>query len=136
MLAQAPGVAVIGDVESWIIRILYWGLLAIRVWAFVDCLIRKSAAFPAAGKLTKPGWALITALSAVIGYFLDPLNFLALISLIMFAFRPLPELAEYKTPLPGLFLTGASTHPGGGVFGASGLSAARVVGAALKKGRS
>lgn len=82
MLAQAPGVAVIGDVESWIIRILYWGLLAIRVWAFVDCLIRKSAAFPAAGKLTKPAWALITALSAVIGYFLDPLNFLALISLI------------------------------------------------------
>ena len=30
----------------------------------------------------------------------------------MFAFRPLPELAEYKTPIPGLFLTGASTHPG------------------------
>ncbi len=53
----------------------------------------------------------------------------------MFAFRPLPELAEYKTPIPGLFLTGASTHPGGGVFGASGLSAARVVGKALKKRR-
>ncbi len=51
----------------------------------------------------------------------------------MFAFRPLPEMAEYKTPLPGLFLTGASTHPGGGVFGASGLSAARVVGKELKK---
>jgi len=50
----------------------------------------------------------------------------------MFAFRPLPELAEYKTPIPGLFLTGASAHPGGGVFGASGLSAARVVGKELK----
>jgi len=44
----------------------------------------------------------------------------------------LPELAEYKTPIPGLFLTGASAHPGGGVFGASGLSAARVVGKELK----
>ena len=53
----------------------------------------------------------------------------------MFAFRPLPELAEYKTPIPGLFLTGASTHPGGGVFGASGLSAARVVGKALGRRR-
>ena len=53
----------------------------------------------------------------------------------MFAFRPLPELSEYKTPIPGLFLTGASTHPGGGVFGASGLSAARVVGRELKKRR-
>lgn len=53
----------------------------------------------------------------------------------MFSFRPLPELAEYKTPIPGLFLTGASTHPGGGVFGASGLSAARVVMDALKRKR-
>ncbi len=45
----------------------------------------------------------------------------------MFAWRPLPELAGYRTPLEGLYLTGASTHPGGGVFGASGRSAARVV---------
>ena len=45
----------------------------------------------------------------------------------MFAYRPLPELAGYRTPLRGLYLTGASTHPGGGVFGASGRSAARVV---------
>lgn len=52
----------------------------------------------------------------------------------MFLFRPLPELSSYRTPIPGLFLTGASTHPGGGVFGASGRSAARVVGKALGKG--
>lgn len=45
----------------------------------------------------------------------------------MFAMRPLPELSEYKTPITGLYLTGASMHPGGGVFGASGRSAARVV---------
>jgi phytoene dehydrogenase-like protein len=45
----------------------------------------------------------------------------------MFSYRPLPELAGYRTPVRGLFLTGASTHPGGGVFGASGRTAARVV---------
>ncbi len=45
----------------------------------------------------------------------------------MFFFRPLPEMASYRTPLAGLYLTGASTHPGGGVFGASGRSAAQVV---------
>jgi phytoene dehydrogenase-like protein len=45
----------------------------------------------------------------------------------MFFFRPLPELAGYRTPVGGLYLTGASTHPGGGVFGASGYNAARVV---------
>jgi phytoene dehydrogenase-like protein len=45
----------------------------------------------------------------------------------MFFFRPLPELAGYRTPLRGLYLTGASTHPGGGVFGASGMNTARAV---------
>ena len=46
----------------------------------------------------------------------------------MFSLRPLPELAGYRVPgVGGLYLTGASTHPGGGVFGASGRSAARVV---------
>ena len=44
----------------------------------------------------------------------------------MFSYRPLPELAGHRTPVRGLFLTGASTHPGGGVFGASGRTAARV----------
>ncbi|MEO7718672.1 MAG: NAD(P)/FAD-dependent oxidoreductase [Capsulimonas sp.] len=53
----------------------------------------------------------------------------------MFAFRPLPELSEYQSHIPGLFLTGASTHPGGGVFGASGASAARVVRKALGRRR-
>ncbi len=46
----------------------------------------------------------------------------------MFLWRPMPELAQYRLPqVPGLYLTGASTHPGGGVFGASGRSAARTV---------
>ena len=45
----------------------------------------------------------------------------------MFMFRPLPELSGYRTPIPGLYLTGASTHPGGGVFGASGRNAAQVI---------
>jgi phytoene dehydrogenase-like protein len=49
----------------------------------------------------------------------------------MFMFRPLPELAGYEVPgLPGLYLTGASTHPGGGVFAASGYNTAQVI---LKK---
>lgn len=44
----------------------------------------------------------------------------------MFALRPLPEWAGYRGPRRGLYLCGASTHPGGGVSGASGRSAARV----------
>jgi len=45
----------------------------------------------------------------------------------MFLYRPLPELAGYRTPIKNLYLTGASTHPGGGVFGASGRNTAHVV---------
>ena len=45
----------------------------------------------------------------------------------MFLWRPMPELSGYRVPgVDGLYLCGASTHPGGGVFGASGRSAARV----------
>ncbi len=46
----------------------------------------------------------------------------------MFAFRPLPELSEYRVPgIAGLYLTGASMHPGGGVFAASGYNTAHTV---------
>lgn len=46
----------------------------------------------------------------------------------MFAFRPTPALSGYTVPgLPGLYLAGASTHPGGGVSGNSGRTAARVL---------
>ena len=33
--------------------------------------------------------------------------------------RPSPMLAQYATPLEGLYLCGAGTHPGGGVMAAS-----------------
>jgi len=46
----------------------------------------------------------------------------------MFGFRPTPALSGYRVPgLAGLYLAGASTHPGGGVSGNSGRSAARVL---------
>jgi len=54
----------------------------------------------------------------------------------MFALRPLPELAGYRVPgLAGMYLTGASTHPGGGVFGASGRTAAHVILSDLRRAR-
>ncbi|GAA4404447.1 NAD(P)/FAD-dependent oxidoreductase [Fodinibacter luteus] len=39
-------------------------------------------------------------------------------------FRPTKGLGRPETPLPGLFLAGASAHPGGGVHGACGWNAA------------
>jgi phytoene dehydrogenase-like protein len=45
----------------------------------------------------------------------------------LFFMRPLPGWAHYRTPVSGLFLCGAGTHPGGGVTGAPGFNAAKVV---------
>lgn len=45
----------------------------------------------------------------------------------MFFMRPLPRWAHYKTPIDGLYLCGAGTHPGGGVTGAPGYNAAHIV---------
>jgi beta-carotene ketolase (CrtO type) len=44
----------------------------------------------------------------------------------MIFFRPLPELANYKTPVKSLFLTGAGTHPGGSISGMPGRNCARI----------
>ncbi len=45
----------------------------------------------------------------------------------MFTLRPFLGASSYRAPLRGLYLTGASTHPGGGIMGASGRNAARVL---------
>jgi phytoene dehydrogenase-like protein len=45
----------------------------------------------------------------------------------MLMLRPVPGAAQYGTPLAGLYLCGAGTHPGGGVMGAAGLNAASQV---------
>jgi phytoene dehydrogenase-like protein len=44
-----------------------------------------------------------------------------------FAFRPLIGWAQYRTPIKGLYLCSAGTHPGGGITGGPGANAAREV---------
>lgn len=50
----------------------------------------------------------------------------------LYTMRPLLGWARYRTPIDGLFLCGAGTHPGAGLTGASGALAARAI---LKKMR-
>ena len=45
----------------------------------------------------------------------------------IFSARPLLGLADYRTPVRGLYLCGAGAHPGGGVTGAPGYNAAREI---------
>ncbi len=45
----------------------------------------------------------------------------------VFFLRPVRGYADYRTPVAGLYLCGAGTHPGGGVSGANGRNCAREV---------
>ncbi len=45
----------------------------------------------------------------------------------MFSLRPIPGYGDYRTPIKGLYLCGAGTHPGGGVMGVAGRNCASVV---------
>ena len=50
----------------------------------------------------------------------------------LFSARPMLGQAGYRGALPGLYLCGAGTHPGGGVTGAPGHNAAKVIAADLR----
>lgn len=41
--------------------------------------------------------------------------------------RPVPELAQYRTPVRGFYLCGPAMHPGAGIAGAAGANAASVM---------
>jgi phytoene dehydrogenase-like protein len=45
----------------------------------------------------------------------------------LFTLRPMLGYADYRMPIPGLYLCGSGAHPGGGVTGAPGHNAAQAV---------
>ena len=45
----------------------------------------------------------------------------------MLFLRPFHGAAQYRTPIPGLWLGGAGSHPGGGINGTAGWNAASAL---------
>jgi hypothetical protein len=79
-------VLVVAKLYQYTDWILFWGLLALRVWALADCLTRKVAAFPAVDKLTKPAWLAMLVLGALFSVLaFDPLGIFSLISVVIAA---------------------------------------------------
>lgn len=71
-------------IQDWLMFVLLLGVLALQVWALVDCVSRKAAAFPAAGKLTKPTWVLMTVLALIMVLLLrDVTNLVSYIAIII-----------------------------------------------------
>jgi len=54
---------------NWFFWALAVAALIVELWAFVDAVRRPTAAFPAAGKQTKPLWLIITGVAAAIGLY-------------------------------------------------------------------
>ncbi|MGI8678388.1 MAG: DUF2516 family protein [Jatrophihabitans sp.] len=59
---------IVADLYFWTNHVLFYALIALRLWALVDCVIRKPAAFTAVDKLTKPAWVAILLISGLLGY--------------------------------------------------------------------
>ena len=57
------------SVVNWFFWVLCLAAFVIESWAFVDAIIRPKAAFPAAGKQTKPLWLIITGVAGAIGLY-------------------------------------------------------------------
>jgi uncharacterized protein DUF2516 len=64
--------------DWWLLTALYWVAQGLTVWAFVDALIRPAPGFVATGKLTKPAWAAITGVAALLILWMGPMTFLGL----------------------------------------------------------
>ena len=41
--------------------------------------------------------------------------------------RPVPKMAQYKSPIASLYMCGAGSHPGGGIMGTAGKNAAMEI---------
>ncbi|MGY1855297.1 DUF2516 family protein [Modestobacter sp. SYSU DS0290] len=64
--------------DGFVYELVRLGTLALALWAFVDAIVRPTAAFVAAGKLTKPGWMAITGIAALVIWWQGPLNLFGL----------------------------------------------------------
>jgi hypothetical protein len=89
--------------DTIVYLVVYYGVLALAVWAFVDALVRPAAAYVAAGKLSKPAWMAITALAALVVYFRGPMDFFGLPAVI----AAVVYLVDVRPAVRGL-------HRGGG----------------------
>lgn len=56
--------------------------IAVAAWSLVDCALRPTAAFVAAGKLTKPAWLAITAGAIVVLWLFGPLSLFGIVAIV------------------------------------------------------
>lgn len=75
---------VVNHIEYWLLTVLGWAVAIYMLWAFVDCATRKAPAFPAAGKLTKPAWLVLTGIPALIAVLIALSSYGSVLNLIIY----------------------------------------------------
>ena len=59
---------VLFDATQSLITLVLWVLFGVvKIWAFVDCVRRPAAAFPAVGRVSKILWLILTGAAALTG---------------------------------------------------------------------
>jgi hypothetical protein len=53
-------------VQSYVMLLVMFVLLAVKIFAFVNSLLHSAEEYDAAGKLTKPAWCLILGIGLVV----------------------------------------------------------------------
>src|SRR5262244_4283601 len=89
----------------WFFEVLMLAAFVVEVWAFVDAVRRPAAAFPAAGKQTKPIWLIILGVASVIGLWSSTLggpNLVSIFPIVAFVAAAIyltdvrPKVREFK----------------------------------------
>lgn len=86
------------EAQGALMLVIFGVLLVVKLFAFISSLTFESRAYEAAGKLTKPAWALILGLAVVL-HFLA--GFLGIIN-IAFTVAAFVYLADVRPALSGL----------------------------------
>ncbi|GAA4673060.1 DUF2516 family protein [Nocardioides nanhaiensis] len=86
------------QLQANVMLIVVFVLLAVKIFAFVNSLMYSADAYEAAGKLTKPAWALILGLGVALQLLLGTgiLN-------IVFTIAAFVYLADVRPALAGLY---------------------------------
>ena len=88
----------VADLSSLLLFVLGYAALGLKIYALVDACTRPSAAFPAAGKLTKIVWLAILAVSVLLGGFdlLGLFGLLGLVACIVYLVAVRPAVKELR----------------------------------------
>ena len=85
------------DAQNGILILVFFVVLAVKIYAFVSALMFSAESYEAAGKLTKPAWTIILGLGLVL-HFLPSLFIISL----AFTIAAFVYLADVRPAIAGL----------------------------------